>query len=203
MKFYRQTTNYTCGPSCVLMILNSFWPKRFPLNKDNEHKIWLRTTNPLIRGCPDFALAKFLEDSGLKTKIIHLKEFSPDNYVRRFIKPKDYQAYYASNLFHKKQALKGGVKFEKRKIRFEELKNWLIKYDFIILLVEVKTLHKKSKNYHLHWILLNEYKNKKFLVYDPWRKKSWISERLLKSAFDNVRNKIKADNRAILIKLIK
>jgi len=200
MKYYKQTTNYTCGPSCVSMVLNHFWPKKFALTQDNEYKLWLQTTNPLIGGCPIFALAKILKELGFITKVIYLRDFSPKNYVKRYVKPRDYKAYYALNLFHKKQALKAGVKMEKRKIKFEEIRKWLNEYNFIILLVEVKTLNKNHKKRALHWILLENYKNSKFLIYDPLQGKSWITEKLLKSAFDNVKYKINSSNCALLIK---
>lgn len=200
MKHYKQTTNYTCGPSCVLTILNHYWPKKFLLNKENEYEIWLQTVNPLIRGCPAFALAKILQDYGLITRVIYRKEFSSMNYIKRYIKPIDFKVYRILNLLRKKQALKSGVKYEKRKIKFDEIKKWLKLNDFIILLVEPKTINKNLKRRGLHWILITDYKNGKFLIYDSLSRKKWLSEELLKLAFDNVRKLINCDNKAVLVK---
>ena len=181
------------------MILNHLWPKKFPLNRESEYKIWLKTVNPLIGGCPALALAKLLKDCGFKTKVIYLKEFSPKKYVLRYIRPDGLKAYHETNLFHKKQALKSGVKYKKRKIKLEEIKKWLKEYDFAILLVEARTLSKFLKNNFLHWILITDYKDNKFLVYDPLSKKKWLPEKLLNLAFDNVRKKIKCDNKIVLL----
>lgn len=72
MKFYRQTTEFTCGPSCLMMAMNSLNPK-IKMSQSLEIKIWREATTIFMLkghgGCGPRGLAIFAKKMGFKSEI--------------------------------------------------------------------------------------------------------------------------------------
>ncbi|MCC2113924.1 MAG: peptidase C39 family protein, partial [Hyphomicrobiales bacterium] len=67
--YYEQTTEFTCGPACVMMACAHFDPA-FQLNKAVEVKLWRAATTIFMTtglgGCEPYGLAVALAEEGLK-----------------------------------------------------------------------------------------------------------------------------------------
>ncbi len=71
MKIYRQTTMFTCGPSCAMMILNHFFGE--PMNKRKELEFWKEMMAIPFKCTLPLSLSVFLLKRGLKVELISKK----------------------------------------------------------------------------------------------------------------------------------
>ncbi|HDD04963.1 MAG TPA: hypothetical protein ENF51_00540 [Candidatus Aenigmarchaeota archaeon] len=68
MKLYKQTTPFTCGPSCALIILNHFFGVK--LSRENELETWKEVMAIPFKITLPLTLANFLISKGLKVSLI-------------------------------------------------------------------------------------------------------------------------------------
>lgn len=71
--FYEQTTDFTCGPACLMMALARDRPGT-PFDEGLEIRLWRKATTVFMMsgtgGCEPFGLAVAAHEQGLKTRII-------------------------------------------------------------------------------------------------------------------------------------
>lgn len=77
--YYAQTTEFTCGPACLLMAKAHFDPEFTP-SPFQEIRFWRRTTTVFMTaghgGCDPFAMAVALDEAGIGAEV-HVSEKGP------------------------------------------------------------------------------------------------------------------------------
>ena len=66
---YKQTTQFTCGPACVLSVLKYLNVIKKPSRK-LEMEIWAKSVLPPLKGTSSFGIAHVLASYGLEVKVV-------------------------------------------------------------------------------------------------------------------------------------
>jgi hypothetical protein len=66
--YYAQTSEFTCGPACILMVMKHFDPK-LKLNRHLEFDVWRQSNMIGIRGADPYGLSIPLIDAGLEVRL--------------------------------------------------------------------------------------------------------------------------------------
>lgn len=198
MKQYKQTTLYTSGVACLMMVLNHFKPKKFELSRENEFRIWQRTATLPTRGGCVFAMALIAAENEIPCYVVVGDPEYKFPFYRfdRLRKSEVEDANYTTQIFRKELEEKG-VKIEVRDFELKEIKKLLGKGKKIITRLNYGFLAGKKRP-RINYYLLDSYKDKKFLVYDSFEGKRYIEEETFKEAFDGVVTKCKRDHRMIV-----
>lgn len=198
MKEYKQTTLYTSGAACFLMVLNHFKPKQFELTRENEFMLWQRTATLPTRGSCVFAIAAFAAEQNIPCYVVVGDPEYKFPFYRfdRLRKSEVEDANFTTQIF-RKQAEQRGVKIEVRDFDLEEVKALLAKGKKIIIRLNYGFL--TGKRPRVNYYLLDSYNKKNgFLVYDPFEGKRLIEEEKIKEAFEGVVTKCKRDHRMVV-----
>lgn len=67
--YYPQTSEFTCGPACVLMVMKHFDPKT-RMTRHLEFEVWRKCNMIGIRGADPFGLAVPLIEAGLEVRLV-------------------------------------------------------------------------------------------------------------------------------------
>jgi hypothetical protein len=67
--YYPQTSEFTCGPACVLMVMKHFDPK-VRMTRHLEFEVWRKCNMIGIRGADPYGLAVALIDVGLDVRLV-------------------------------------------------------------------------------------------------------------------------------------
>ena len=69
LPYYPQTSEFSCGPACVLMAMKHFDPK-IKMNRHLEYEVWRKCNMIGIRGADPFGLAVPLIDAGFEVRLV-------------------------------------------------------------------------------------------------------------------------------------
>ena len=69
LPYYPQTSEFSCGPACVLMAMKHFDPKT-KMNRHFEYEVWRKCNMIGIRGADPFGLAVPLIDAGFEVRLV-------------------------------------------------------------------------------------------------------------------------------------
>jgi hypothetical protein len=67
--YYAQSSDFTCGPACVLMVMKHFEPD-LEIGRELEFEVWRQCNMIGIRGADPFGLSIPLIDAGYKVRLI-------------------------------------------------------------------------------------------------------------------------------------
>jgi len=67
--YYQQTSEFTCGPACILMVMKHFDP-RLELTRQLEFEVWRHCNMIGVKGADPFGLAVPLINAGFEVKLI-------------------------------------------------------------------------------------------------------------------------------------
>jgi hypothetical protein len=67
--YYAQSSEFTCGPACVLMVMKHFDPK-LEIDRELEFEVWRQCNMVGIRGADPYGLAVPLIDAGYETYLV-------------------------------------------------------------------------------------------------------------------------------------
>ncbi|PIN81260.1 hypothetical protein COV13_01755 [Candidatus Woesearchaeota archaeon CG10_big_fil_rev_8_21_14_0_10_32_9] len=197
MKLYKQTTDYTCASSSLLMIIHHFKPE-FKLSRENEFKIWLETCNLPTRASSIYAMATFAKKQGLNMKLIlEEKEYDyPDYRFKGYTKREIDDAKYLSKI-HAREAEKNNIQIEERDITLEEIKDAL-KAGHILLLRVNAGIFRDAKSTSKYLVFYKMPSEHNFTILDPGKGILDVTEQMLEESLETLHTKKKRDHRVII-----
>jgi hypothetical protein len=82
--YYEQSSDFTCGPACVLMVMKHFEP-RLEIDRDLEFEVWRQCNMIGIRGADPYGLSVPLIDAGYEVRLLtqHRKIIEAAHWRRR------------------------------------------------------------------------------------------------------------------------
>jgi predicted double-glycine peptidase len=196
MQFYKQTTNYTCAASSLLMILNHFRPL-FRLSRKNEFEIWQKSVILPVRASSIYGLAIYAHEQGVGLKVITEKlEYDfPDYRFKGYTKEDIDNAQYMSELYLKKLK-KMNVPIAEKRFTLKDIKKLL--YDGKILMIRLDAGVFRETGRTSNYVVIAGIKNNYFIVYDPAQGKLYISEEKFKEAFEDLSERRKRLHKMIV-----
>ena len=195
MKLYKQTTEYTCAVSSLLMILNHF-DSAVELSKDMEFEIWRETVNLPTRAPSIYGLAYFATNHDkYPDVIVEEREYNyPDYRFKGYKKKEIDEAKYMSKL-HAKRLTASGIDVEERPISVDEVITALDEEHVLLLRVNAGIFRDTgSTSKYLAFIKEDD----SYSVYDP---KAGIIESdrsMLKESLETLKTKKKRDKRMLV-----
>ncbi len=196
MQFYKQTTNYTCAASALLIILNHFKPS-IKLSRKNEFEIWKSSVILPIRASSIYGLAIYAYEQGVKPAIWAEKlEYDyPDYRFKGYTKNDVEDAEYVSSLYFKKLK-RLNISAVEKKFSVSDIKRLL--YNGKILMVRLDAGVFRDTGRTSNYVVVAGIRNNYFVIYDPLQGKKHVSEERFKEAFADLSKRRKRYHKMII-----
>lgn len=164
--YYPQTTDFTCGPACMMMGLKAVGLP-VSMNRQTELKLWREATTIFMTaglgGCEPFGMATALARLGAGVEIWSSRgEFFFTKGVRRQAE-RDVMRVVQEDF--RAQAKAMGIPLHRRAIRRRELKAALERGAVAIVLVSG---YKLFRDRTPHWVLAHDCDERHIWIHDPW-----------------------------------
>lgn len=188
IRFYKQSEGYTCGPACVLMILDHY-RKILRSSPGNEMDIYRDYRSKAFMGMPGVSVAQCLADWGFQITLHHAQEsymLNRENYFEPILF-ESMRAEYVQRLEES-----AGL-FEVRTgspISSGWLRDLIAQEHQAILETIVPGSADGLHSHTLHWIVVYGYENRRFHCIDPAYGKLWLTEEELDGFLDTPIGKI-------------
>ncbi|MFN3621812.1 MAG: peptidase C39 family protein [Nitrososphaerales archaeon] len=193
---YKQSTEFTCGPACIMMVLKLF-DKEVKMSRRLEFEIWRECNMIGSLGSDAFGLSIPLLRRGVGVKVVtERKETIPiKRIIRRWGEGRGQVAKYAMALSYE-DAKKLDAKILFRKPKVADIKEALNSGAAPIVLVNMYEMYRCNIP---HWVVISGYEQDWFYVNDPYRRRGQIKikEAILNRSMDSLAAKIGA-SRSVL-----
>lgn len=163
---YTQSTNFTCGPACLMMAFASSGGS-VAMDRSLELALWREATTIVSSdgpgGCDPYGLAIAAASRGYR---LHMLMSTDDPVLIEqddTEKNRELMGFVQSE--YKRRALAAGVKVEVRAFAIAELRDAIERGSTAIVLVDQMETHGRMVP---HWILVHSVDGDHFLVNDPW-----------------------------------
>lgn len=165
IRFFRQHTLETCGPSCALMLLDFYRKVKYPTQKQ-ERKLYGIYRSRAFPGTSGAALACCLSRNNLDVRLLHSSERMMENKNGYFSDPlyhallEEYHAALAS--CRERISVRTGVPITCAFLKQELNRGRQLLLQCIIP-GNADGIHEET----LHWVVVYGYEGDEFLVCDP------------------------------------
>lgn len=182
IRFYKQHTMETCGPACMLMLLDFYGKVKYPTTKQ-EAKLYSLYRSRAFKGMSGAAIANCLSKNNLEIALLHSSPLMMDNRDGYFPEElyeallEEYRAS-AEKCADRIQVATGAV------ITCAILRQILDTGRQIILQCIVPGDADGMHDHVLHWIVVYGYEGDEFLVCDPLSSKIRITREALENYMD-------------------
>lgn len=163
--YYQQGTEFTCGPSCLLMAMKTFNPK-VDINLSKELQIWREATTIFMTsghgGCGPHGLALSAWRRGYKAEM-----YLSHNNVLFLGSVRNIEKKKIISLVHKdfeKKVAETNIKVHKKKFTLADLKDVLKKGGIPLVLI---TTYHFDNNRVPHWVVVTAYDESFVYIHDP------------------------------------
>jgi ribosomal protein S18 acetylase RimI-like enzyme len=163
--YHQQGTDFTCGPSCLLMAMKTFNPK-YSMSLSNELQIWREATTIFMTsghgGCGPQGLALSAWRRGYKAEM-YLSHAQPMfvETVRSLEKKKIIELVQKD---FEAKIQETNIKVHKKRLTLENLRDILKKGGVPIVLI---TTYHFDKNRIPHWVVVTAYDDGFVYIHDP------------------------------------
>lgn len=163
--YYEQRTDFTCGPSCLMMAMKTFRPK-YEMSLSNELQIWREATTIFMTsghgGCGPRGLALAASIRGFKVNLFlsHTGPLFLDT-VRSAHKKEVLEMVHAD---FEKRLKKTKVKIKKKRLGLEDIKSAVDAGGIPIVLI---TTYHFDNNRVPHWVAITAYDKHFVYFHDP------------------------------------
>lgn len=188
IRFYKQHTMETCGPACMLMLLDLYRKTEYPTQKQ-EMKLYSLYRSRAFKGTNGASIANCLSRNKLEVTLLHSSPKMMDNR----------DGYYSEELYeallteYRADAVKCAdiIRLETGvEITCATLRDALDSGRQIILQCIVPGNADGIHDHTLHWIVVYGYEAEEFLVCDPLSSKIRITAEALENYMDTPIGKI-------------
>ncbi len=184
MQYYKQTTNYTCAASSLLMVINHFKPL-YRLSRKNEFDIWQKSVVLPVRASSIYGLAIYAHENRVKLRVWSQKldyDF-PDYRFKGYTKEDINDAKYMTDMYLKK--LKNmNIPLEEKNFKIKDIKRFLEEGKILMVRLDAGVFRKTGRT--SNYLVVSGFKNDYFTIYDPLQGKLHVSEEKFKEAFDDL-----------------
>ncbi|HUF87821.1 MAG TPA: peptidase C39 family protein [Thermohalobaculum sp.] len=175
--FYEQTTEFTCGAACLMMVLAARKPG-ISLDPMTEVRLWRRATTVFLTaglgGCEPYGLALTLAEEGLRPEI-HVTE--PGALMLQTVRnPEKRKVMELAQADFRARAAARGIPVHRRRLEVRELAERLRRGALALLLVSGNRMFGKRVP---HWILAHGADARHVFLHDPW-----VEDKAFESATD-------------------
>ncbi len=165
--YHQQGTDFTCGPSCLLMAMKAFNPD-IDLSLSHELDIWREATTIFMTsghgGCGPQGLALAAHRRGFKSEV-YLSQ-SDTMFIETVRSPEKKNIIELVQKDFEKKIKKTSIKMINKKLNLLDLKDVLKRGGIPIVLI---TTYHFSKTRTPHWVIVTGYEDGFIFIHDPDR----------------------------------
>lgn len=188
LRFYKQHSLETCGPACMLMLLDLYGKIEYPTPKQ-EMKLYSLYRSKVFKGVNGAAIANCLSRNGLNVHLVHSSAEMMDNRDRYFSD----ELYEALLTEYRAEVVKCAGKIdisEDMGITCDTLREELDAGRQIILETFVPGDADGIHDHVLHWVVVYSHEGDLFHVCDPLSSKIKLTAKELEHYMDTPIGKI-------------
>ncbi|WP_051231894.1 GNAT family N-acetyltransferase/peptidase C39 family protein [Kaistia adipata] len=166
VRYYEQTTDFTCGPCCVMMALGHFRPD-YAMGPVEEIKLWRQATTVFMMaglgGCDPHGLAVSAARNGLSASIHVSHEGSL--FLESVRDPEKRRVMALAQEDFRRQTVAFGIPIHHRPIAVAEIRAALAEGALVIVLISAYRMFGKKVP---HWVLVVGDDGRHLFIHDPW-----------------------------------
>ncbi len=168
--YYAQSSEFSCGPSCVLMILKFFNP-RLKLNRTLEFEVWRQCNMIGVRASDPFGLSVPLLGARYEVRVLtqHRSMLDPDFWKRKRrrpgITPEDAELALFGVAENRKRALGRGLKVSYGPVSVERIAASFNEGFIPVALVHMGVVHRLDIP---HWVVVTDAGEDHVTFNDPY-----------------------------------
>lgn len=164
--YYAQTTDFTCGPACLMMARAHFFADFAP-SALQEIRLWRQTTTVFMTsghgGCDPFGMAVSLDEAGVAAEI-HVSETGPLFLKTVAREDKRRVMTLAQADFRAQAAARGLARFSEPPLAAALAERLRAGALAIVLISGNRMLHERIP----HWVLAHAADDRHIFLHDPW-----------------------------------
>ena len=187
LRFYKQHSMETCGPACMLMLLDLYGKIEYPTQKQ-ELKLYSLYRSKAFKGVNGAAIANCLSKNGLDVHLVHSSPRMMDNRDGYF--PEELFAALLAEYRSECEKGAGRVSVSGAEISCNTLRQELDAGRQIILETIIPGDADGIHDHVLHWVVVYEYEGDLFHVCDPLSSKIKLTAQELEHYMDTPIGKI-------------
>ncbi|ODT21137.1 MAG: GNAT family N-acetyltransferase [Kaistia sp. SCN 65-12] len=166
VRYYEQTTDFTCGPCCVMMALGHFRPD-YAMGPVEEIKLWRQATTVFMMaglgGCDPHGLAVSAARNGLSASI-HVSH-AGSLFLDSVRDPEKRRVMALAQEDFRRQTVAFGIPIAHKPIPVAEIRAALAEGALVIVLISAYRMFGKKVP---HWILVVGDDGRHLFIHDPW-----------------------------------
>jgi len=167
--YHAQTSEFTCGPACVLMVMKHFDPK-IELNRHLEFDIWRQCNMIGIRGADPYGLSVPLIDAGFDVRLITQRKGVVDerpwrNRLRRHYSRQEIELSFFGMRENLRRAIARNLPVQFKRPVVSDIVRGILEDRIPIALVHMGVVH------HLnipHWVVVSDADERQVVFNDPY-----------------------------------
>jgi hypothetical protein len=187
--YYAQSSEFTCGPACVLMVMKHF-NRELVLGRELEFEVWRQCNMIGIKGADPFGLSVPLIDAGYEVRLItqHARTVDYERWKRRLLRTSDFSPEEIElSLFgmkeNRERAMKRRLHTTYKRPVVADIQRG-VRMDYVpIALVHMGVIH--SLNIP-HWIVVTDADDEQVVFNDPYPPKGRKGLRLSHVKFQKI-----------------
>jgi hypothetical protein len=186
--YYAQSSEFTCGPACVLMVFKLFNP-HLKLNRTLEFEVWRQCNMIGAKGADPFGLSVPLLDAGCQVHLAtqHRRMIDPDVWRRRprerRITAEEVSLAAFGIAENRKRALGRGLTIEYRQLTVERVAMYFSEGFIPIALVHMGVVHQLDIP---HWVVVTDAEEDHIAFNDPYPPKGGKGIRVRQAEFQKM-----------------
>ena len=187
--YYSQTSDFTCGPACVLMVMKHFEPE-LKIGRELEFEVWRQCNMLGVRGADPYGLSVPLIEAGYKVllvtewkAIVETKSWKRRLKQRRMFSQEEIELTFLGIRENKRRALKRGLQVQFKRPLVEDIIR-CVRDGFVpIALVHMGVVHSLDIP---HWVVVTAADEERVLFNDPYPPKGRRGLKLSQAKFQKI-----------------
>ncbi len=167
--YYAQSSEFTCGPACVLMVMKHFDPQ-LQLNRHLEFEVWRQCNMIGIRGADPYGLSVPLLDAGFDVRLITQRKRVIDEppwrkRLRRHYSREEIELSFYGMRENQRRAMARNLPVQFKRPVVADIVRGVSEERIPIALVHMGAVH------HLnipHWVVVSDADERKVTFNDPY-----------------------------------
>ena len=186
--YYAQSSEFTCGPACVLMVFKLFDPS-IKLNRSLEFEVWRQCNMIGVRGADPFGMSVPLLDAGYEVHLMtqSRRMIDPDLWRGRLrehrFTPEDARLAVFGIAENRKRALGRGLTVEHKPLTVERVVKYFSAGFIPMALVHMGVVHQLDIP---HWVVVTDAGEDHVTFNDPYPPKGGKGIRLTREEFQKM-----------------
>ena len=167
--YYPQSSEFSCGPACVLMVMKHFNPE-LEIGRKLEFEVWRQCNMVGIRGADPYGLSVPLLDAGNEVRLITQRKGvvqykSWRHQLRGRFTPDDIELSFFGMKENQRRAFTRGLSVSYKRPTVPDIMRGIIDGYVPVTLVHMGVIH--SLNIP-HWVVVTDTDDEKVVFNDPY-----------------------------------